>query len=71
VHISFLNLAKFHLAAGRCDPNNLKDTLCTRIIVTREENITKTLDPEAALINRDALAKTIYSRLFDWYNLDF
>ena len=51
----------------RCDPGGLLDALTTRIIVTRDENITKTLDPLAATINRDTLAKTVYSRLFDWY----
>ncbi|GKD03783.1 myosin-17-like protein, partial [Tanacetum coccineum] len=34
-------------------------------MVTLEEVITRTLDPEAALGSRDTLAKTVYSCLFD------
>jgi myosin-5 len=41
--------------------------LCTRILATRDGNITMSLDVVAATVNRDTLAKTIYSRLFDWY----
>ena len=53
----------------RCDVKDLEDSLCKRVIVTRDESITKTLDPVAAATNQDALGKATYSRLFDWYGL--
>lgn len=50
--------------------NLLLATLSTRTIQTREGNIVKALDCNAAIASRDALAKTIYARLFDWYIVD-
>ncbi|XP_018820347.1 myosin-11 [Juglans regia] len=62
--------AKFHLkmTAGllMCDAAALEDALCKRVMITPEEVIKRSLDPQSATVSRDGLAKTIYSRLFDW-----
>ncbi|XP_050236571.1 myosin-9 isoform X2 [Mercurialis annua] len=62
--------SKFHLqmtaALLMCDPQSLEDALCKRVMITPEEVIKKSLDPLGAAVSRDGLAKTIYSRLFDW-----
>ncbi|XWS13545.1 hypothetical protein CRYUN_Cryun36dG0045800 [Craigia yunnanensis] len=62
--------SRFHLKTAAelfmCDEKSLEDSLCKRVIVTRDESITKTLDPDAAAVSRDALAKIVYSKLFDW-----
>ncbi|XP_073315711.1 myosin-11-like [Primulina huaijiensis] len=49
-----------------CDPASLEDALCKRVMITPEEVIKRSLDPLGATVSRDGLAKTIYSRLFDW-----
>ncbi|CAI8603322.1 unnamed protein product [Vicia faba] len=62
--------AKFHLKTAAellmCDADALEDALCKRVMITPEEVITRSLDPGSATVSRDGLAKTIYSRLFDW-----
>ncbi|KAK4431206.1 Myosin-11 [Sesamum alatum] len=64
------NKAKFHLNTTAellmCDPVALEDALCKRVMITPEEVIKRSLDPLSAAVSRDGLAKTIYSRLFDW-----
>ncbi|KAL7159103.1 hypothetical protein ABFS83_01G006500 [Erythranthe nasuta] len=62
--------SNFHLQMTanlfRCDVNLLLATLTTRSIQTREGIIVKALDSNAAVSGRDALAKTVYAKLFDW-----
>ncbi|RWR87879.1 IQ motif [Cinnamomum micranthum f. kanehirae] len=62
--------SKFHLKMTAellmCDPQALEDALCKRVMITPEEVIKRSLDPLGATVSRDGLAKTIYSRLFDW-----
>ncbi|KAF9612572.1 hypothetical protein IFM89_002168 [Coptis chinensis] len=62
--------SRFHLKMTAellmCDAQSLEDALIRRVMVTPEEVITRTLDPASAIVSRDGLAKTIYSRLFDW-----
>ncbi|CAH2059643.1 unnamed protein product [Thlaspi arvense] len=62
--------SRFHLKVAAelfmCDEKALEDSLCKRVMVTRGESITKSLDPGGAALSRDALAKIVYSKLFDW-----
>ncbi|KAL0797347.1 hypothetical protein Bca101_052521 [Brassica carinata] len=62
--------SRFHLKTAAelfmCDEKALEDSLCKRVMVTRDESITKSLDPDSAALGRDALAKIVYSKLFDW-----
>ncbi|CAL5432773.1 unnamed protein product [Camellia sinensis] len=62
--------SKFHLQTAAdllmCDLGALEDALLKRVMITPEEVIKRSLDPVQATVSRDGLAKTIYSRLFDW-----
>ncbi|XP_057734387.1 myosin-12-like [Arachis stenosperma] len=57
----------FHLRTAAelfmCDEKALEDSLCKRVIVTPDGNITKPLDPDSASLSRDALSKMVYSKL--------
>ncbi|KAF4325072.1 hypothetical protein G195_001650 [Phytophthora kernoviae 00238/432] len=44
----------------------IEEALCNRTVITRNDSVTVPLDPVEATENRDALAKTIYSKMFDW-----
>ncbi|KAK6164543.1 hypothetical protein DH2020_001407 [Rehmannia glutinosa] len=63
--------SKFHLQTAAellmCDMTALEDALLKRVMVTPEEVIKRSLDPDGALVSRDGLAKTLYSRLFDCF----
>ncbi|KAK8708917.1 hypothetical protein V6N13_059952 [Hibiscus sabdariffa] len=62
--------SRFHLNTAaelfKCNVKALEDSLVKRVMVTRGESITKSLDPVTAALSRDALAKIVYSKLFDW-----
>ncbi|CAI7925744.1 unnamed protein product [Closterium sp. NIES-54] len=50
----------------RCDRKKLQDSLCTVKRKVGGETIKSALDVKAATVRRDTLAKTLYSKLFDW-----
>lgn len=61
-------MAAYHLflLASQVTPEQLMTALTTRAIETFGERIVKQLDAAAASVSRDALAKNLYAKLFDW-----
>ena len=48
------------------EADQIRKWLCNRKIVTARESYTKPIGAESARFARDALAKYIYSKIFDW-----
>jgi len=55
-----------HQSCVQVTPDQLMTALTTRAIETMGERIVKNLDAAAASVSRDALAKNLYAKLFDW-----
>ena len=57
---------KFFAELFDIEADQIRKWLCNRKIVTARESYTKPIGAESARFARDALAKYIYSKIFDW-----